>query len=72
MVPPLSAAIILGASLLSLYRITLNLPDLPYSAALKSPDRDEYKEMSERVRNAALETFKDMDGFYNVTILRFR
>jgi hypothetical protein len=69
--PPL-AALILGASMLSLYRVTLNLPDVPFSADLRRPDQEEYKEMSAQVRSAAIDTFADVDGFHNVSVLRFR
>lgn len=69
--PPL-AALILGTSLLSLYRVTLNLPDVPFSVSLRRPDQKEYKDMSGQVKDAVFDIFKDVDGFHNVTVLQFR
>jgi hypothetical protein len=65
------AALLIGA-LISLYRVTLNLPDVPFSASLKNPEHAEYKEMTERVRNATMADLSQLDGFYNVSVLQFR
>lgn len=68
--PPL-VTLVLG-TLLSLYRVTLNLPDVPFSASLRRPDHEEYREMSSRVRQSVMDVFEGVDGFYNVSVLQFR
>lgn len=68
--PPLASLLI--GTLISLYRVTLNLPDVPFSASLKNPEHAEYKDLTERVRNATTIDLSQFDGFYNVSVLQFR
>ncbi|KAI6206597.1 Basement membrane proteoglycan [Aphelenchoides besseyi] len=70
--PPGMIATMLTAGLLSLYRVTLNLPDVPFSSSLRRPNQLEYRETADRVREAAFETFKNDLNFHNVTVLQFR
>ena len=71
MTPALAAAL-LAAGLLSAYRVTLNLPDEPFSSALRRPGTGEYRALELRVRDAAVSMFADDAAFQNVTVLQFR
>ncbi|CAD5218061.1 unnamed protein product [Bursaphelenchus xylophilus] len=67
--PPLLAAL---SAILALYRVTLNLPDVPFSAELRRPHSVEFNNMATRISTAAKQVFQHEHNFYNVTILQFR
>ncbi|CAD5212711.1 unnamed protein product [Bursaphelenchus okinawaensis] len=67
--PPLLAAL---SAILALYRVTINLPDVPFSAELRRPHSDEFKSLAEQVSESARKVFKHEHNFYNVSVLQFR
>ena len=54
------------------YRILLNLPDMPYSADLKNKNSGDFIESSQQVIDAVDFLMKPLPGFYNVSIREFR
>src|SRR3569623_809520 len=55
-----------------IYRISINLPDVPYSAELKKTGSEEFKEISQRIFDSINFSLKDVPGFYNLTVKEFR
>ena len=55
-----------------IYRITINLPDEPFSPNLKNKTSTEFLESSQQVVDAVNFLMKPIPGFHNVTIREFR
>uniref|UniRef100_A0AC35FVX6 SEA domain-containing protein n=1 Tax=Panagrolaimus sp. PS1159 TaxID=55785 RepID=A0AC35FVX6_9BILA len=55
-----------------IYRITINLPDMPFSPNLKNKTSTDFIDSSQQVMDAINFLIQPIPGFHNVTVKEFR
>lgn len=55
-----------------IYRITVNLPDMPFSSNLKNKTSTDFIESSQQVVDSVNFLIQPIPGFHNVTVKEFR